>query len=89
MTTTTHRAWCNSHVDTEAGPGLCSMESEPAPSFGIDVTEDDNGLAVDLWHPMRPGQERRPFTAGEARAIAAELVRAAELVEAEEGEPKA
>jgi len=38
---------------------------------------------------MRPGQERRPFTAGEARAIAAELVRAADLVEAGEGEPKA
>jgi len=38
---------------------------------------------------MRPGQERRPFTAAEARAIAAELVRAAELVEAGAGIPKA
>ncbi len=46
-------------------------------------------LAVDLWHPTRPGQDRRSFTAAEARAIAAELVRCAELVEAEEGEPKA
>ena len=57
--------------------------------FGVDVTEHDHGLAIDLWHPMRPGQDRRPLTAGEARAIGAELVRAAELVEAEEGEPKA
>jgi hypothetical protein len=31
-------------------------------------------------------QERRSFTAADARAIAAELVRAAELVEAEGGE---
>lgn len=84
MTTATHRAWCNSHVDTEDGPGLCSRESEPVESFGVDVTEDDDGLAVDLWHPMRPGQERRSFTAAEARTIAAELVRAAELVEAED-----
>ncbi len=90
MTTTTHRAWCNSHiVDEDGGPGFCSRESEPAPTFGVDVTEDDHGLALDLWHPMRPGQERRSFTAGEARAIAAELVRAAELGEAEGGEPKA
>jgi len=37
----------------------------------------------------RPGQERRPFTAAEARVIATELVRAADLVEAEGGEPKA
>jgi len=85
----THRAWCNSHVDDEDGPGLCARESEPVESFGIDVTEDDDGLALDLWHPMRPGQERRSFTAAEARAIAAELVRAAELLEAEGGEPKA
>jgi len=84
-----HGGWCNAHVDDEDGPGFCSRESEPAPSFGVNVTEDDDGLAIDLWHPMRPGQERRSFTAGEARAIAAELVRAAELVEAEGGEPKA
>jgi len=89
MTTTTHRAWCNSHVDTEDGPGLCSRETEPAPTFGIDVTEEEDGLALDLWHPMRPGQDRRSFTPDEARAIAAELVRAAELVEAEGGESKA
>jgi len=38
---------------------------------------------------MRPGQDRRPFTAAEARAIAAELLRAAELVAAEAGIPKA
>ncbi len=88
MTAVTHRTWCNSHVDVEDGPGLCSRESEPAPTFGVDVTEDD-GLGVFVWHPMRPGQERRAFTAGEARAIAAELIRAAELVEAEGGEPKA
>ncbi len=88
MSTVTHRTWCNAHLDTEDGPGLCARESEPAPTFGIDVTEDD-GLAIDLWHPMRPGQERRSFTAAEVRAIAAELVRAAELVEAEGGEPKA
>lgn len=37
----------------------------------------------DVW----PGQDRRSFTAAEARGIAAKLVRAAELVEAEEGEP--
>lgn len=86
MTTATHRAWCNSHVDTEDGPGLCARESEPVESFGVDVTEDDDGLALDLWHPMRPGQDRRSFTAAELRAIAAELVRAAELVEAEAGE---
>jgi len=43
-------------------------------------TEHGHGVALDLWHPMRPGQERRSFTAAEARAIAAELVRAAELV---------
>jgi len=83
MTTVTHRAWCNSHVDVEDGPGLCSRESEPVETFGVDVTEDD-GLGVFVWHPMRPGQDRRPFTAGEARTIAAELVRAAELVEAED-----
>ncbi len=82
MTTTTHRAWCNSHLDAEDGPELCARESEPAPTFGVDVTEDDHGLALDLWHPMRPGQDRRSFTADELRAIAAELVRAAELVEA-------
>ncbi len=87
MSVVTHRAWCNSHLDTEDGPGLCARESEPAPTFGVDVTEDDHGLAIDLWHPMRPGQDRRSFTADEARAIAAELVRAAELVEAEGGEP--
>jgi len=81
----THRAWCNSHVDDEEGPGLCARESEPAPSFGVDITEDDDGLALDLWHPIRPGQERRSFTAREARTIAAELVRAAELVEAYRG----
>ncbi len=82
MSTTTHRAWCNSHVDDEdGGPGFCSRESEPVDTFGVDVTEDDHGLALDLWHPMRPGQERRAFTAAEARTIAAELVRAAELVE--------
>jgi len=75
---------CNSQVDDEDGPGLCARESEPVDTFGIDITEDDHGLALDLWHPMRPGQERRPFTAAEARAIAAELVRAAELVEAPE-----
>ena len=85
MTTATHRAWCNSHVDAEDGPGFCSRESEPAPSFGADITEEEDGLALDLWHPMRPGQDRRSFTAAEARAIAAELVRAAELVEAEGG----
>lgn len=78
MTTATHRAWCNSHID-----------DEPIDTFGLDVVEEDHGLAVEIWHPMRPGQERRPFTAAEARAIAAELVRAAELVEAEGGEPKA
>jgi len=89
MTAVTHRAWCDSHIDLEGGPGVCSREREPAPTFGVDVTEEDHGLAVDLWHPMRPGQERRSFTAAEARAIAAELVRAAELVEAEGGEPKA
>ncbi len=89
MSTVTHRAWCNSHVDDEDGLGLCSRESEPVESFGIDVTEDDHGLALDLWHPMRPGQNRRPFTPAEARAIAVELVRAAELVEAEGGESKA
>jgi len=85
MSAVTHRAWCNSHIDDEDGPGFCSRESEPAPTFGVDVTEDDHRLALDLWHPMRPGQERRAFTATEARAIAAELVRAAELVEAEGG----
>ncbi len=89
MTTATHRAWCNSHIDDEDGPGFCSRESEPAPTFGVDVTEHGHGVALDLWHPMRPGQDRRPFTAAGARAIAAELVRAAELVEAEGGEPKA
>ncbi len=89
MSAVTHRAWCNSHLDTEDGPGLCSRESEPVDTFGVDVTEEEDGLALDLWHPMRPGQERRAFTAAEARAIAGELVRAAELVEAEEGEPKA
>ncbi len=89
MTILTHRAWCNSHLVAEDGPGLCSRESEPAPTFGVDVTEEDHGLAIDLWHPMRPGQDRRSFTAAEARAIAAELVRAAELVEAEAGIPKA
>jgi len=83
MSTATHRTWCNSHVDDEDG-GLCSRESEPVDTFGVDVTKDDHGLAVDLWHPMRPGQDRRSFTAAEARAIAAELVRAAELVEAED-----
>ncbi len=89
MTAVTHRAWCNSHVDDgEDGPGLCSRESEPVDTFGIDITEDDNGLAVDLWNPMRPGQGRS-FTAAELRAIAAELVWAAELIEAEEGIPKA
>ncbi len=89
MTTVTHRAWCNSHVDDEDGPGLCPGESEPAPSFGVDVTEEDHGLAVDLWHPMRPGQDRRSFTAAELRAIAVEMVRAADLVEAGGGESKA
>ncbi len=89
MSTVTHRAWCNSHLDTEDGPGLCSRESEPVESFGVDVTEHSHGVALDLWHPMRPGQERRPFMAAEARAIAAELVRAAELVEAEGGIAKA
>ena len=90
MTTATHRAWCNSHIDDEDGrPGFCSRESEPASTFGVDVTEDGHGVALDLWHPMRPGQERRAFTVAEARAIAAELVRAAELIEAEGGEPKA
>ncbi len=89
MTAVTHRSWCNSHIDDEEGPGLCARESEPAPTFGVDVTAEEDGLALDLWHPMRPGQERRPFTPDEARAIAAELVRAAELVEAEGGEPKA
>jgi len=89
VSTVTHRTFCNSHIDTEDGPGLCSRESEPAPTFGVDVTEDDHGLALDLWHPMRPGQDRRSFTAAEARAIAAELVRAAELVDAEGDEPKA
>ena len=78
MTPVTHRSWCSSHIDLEGGPGVCSRESEPAPSFGVDVTEDGHGLALDLWHPMRPGQERRPFTADEARAIAAELVEAEE-----------
>ncbi len=87
MTAVTHRSWCNSHIDDEDGPGLCSRESEPAPTFGIDVTEDEGGLALDLWHPMRPGQERRSFTAAEARAIAAELLRAAELVAAEDTMP--
>jgi len=76
MTTATHRAWCNSHIDDEDGPGFCSRESEPAPTFGVDVTEHGHGVALVLWHPMRPGQDRRPFTA-------------AELVEAEGGEPKA
>lgn len=40
-------------------------------------------------HAVSVPQDRRPFTAAEARAIAAELVRAAELVEAQAGEPKA
>ncbi len=88
-TTTTHRAWCNAHLDTEDGPGLCSWESEPVETFGLDVTEDDHGIGVFVWHPMRPGQNRRHFTAAEARAIAAELVRAAGLVEAEGGIAKA
>ncbi len=86
MTIVTHRGWCNLHVDEEDGPGLCSRGSEPVDTFGIDITEDDGGLAVDLWHSMRPGQDRRSFTAAEARTIAAQLVRAAELVEAEGGE---
>jgi len=86
VSTTEHRTWCNAHLDAEdGGPGFCSRESEPVETFGVGVTEDDNGLAIDLWHPMRPGQESRSFTAAEARVIAAELVRAAELVEAEEG----
>ncbi len=90
MSTVTHRTWCNSHVDDEdGGPGFCARESEPAPSFGIDITEDDDGLAVDLWHPMRPGQDRRSFTAAELRAIAVEMVRAADLVEAGGGESDA
>ncbi len=90
MTAVTHRGWCNAHLDAEDGrPGFCARESEPVDTFGIDITEDDDGLAVDLWHPMRPGQDRRSFTAAELRAIAAELVRAAELAEAEGGEPKA
>jgi len=88
-TTTEHRTWCNAHLDTEDGPGLCSRESEPVDTFGIDITEEDHGLGVFVWHPMRPGQDRRSFTADEARAIAAELVRAAELVEAADGIPKA
>ncbi len=89
MSAVTHRGWCNAHLDAEDGLGLCSWESEPVETFGLDVTEDDHGIGVFVWHPMRPGQNRRHFTAGEARAIAAELVRAAELVEAEEGIPKA
>jgi len=90
VSTVTHRGWCNSHVDDEdGGPGFCSGETEPIDTFGLDVVEEDHGLAVEIWHPMRPGQERRPFTATEARAIAAGLVRAAELIEAEGGEPKA
>jgi len=90
VSTVTHRTWCNSHVDDEdGGPGFCARESEPAPSFGIDITEDDDGLAVDLWHPMRPGQDRRSFTAAELRAIAVEMVRAADLVEAGGGESDA
>jgi len=56
MTTATHRAWCNSHIDDEDGPGFCSRESEPAPTFGVDVTDH---VALDLWHPMRPGQDPR------------------------------
>ncbi len=80
-----HRGWCNSHNNDDDGPGYCSRQSEPVEGFGLDVTEND----VVVWHPMRPGQDRRPFTAAEARAIAAELVRAAELVEAEGGIAKA
>ena len=80
-----HRAWCNLHNNDDDGPGYCTRQSEPVEGFGLDVSEND----VVVWHPMRPGQERRPFTADEARAIAAELVRAAELVEAEGGKPKA
>ncbi len=56
--------------------------------FGVDVSEHGHGVALDLWHPMRPGLDRRPFAAAEARAIAAELVRGAELVEAEEANPR-
>jgi len=56
MTTVTHRGWCNSHIDDEDGLGFCSRESEPVDTFGIDITEDEDGLALDLWHPMRPGQ---------------------------------
>ena len=86
MTAVTHRGWCNSHIDELGGPGFCSRESEPAPTFGVDVVEVEGETRLFLWHPMPPGQERRSFTAGEARAIAAELLAAAELVEAEEGE---
>jgi len=90
VTAVTHRGWCDAHVnDEDGGPGFCSRESEPAPTFGLDVVEEDHGLAVEVWHPMRPGQDRRSFSAAEARAIAAELIRAAELVEAEAGIPKA
>ncbi len=60
MSAVTHRAWCNSHVDAEDGPGFCSRESEPAPSFGADITEEEDGLAVDVWHPMRPGRTAGP-----------------------------
>jgi len=71
-------------VRLPAPPAVFFLESRSRPRrVGVDVTEEEDGLALDLWHPMRPGQDRRSFTAAEARAIAAELVRAAELVEAE------
>jgi len=34
MTATTHRGWCNSHVDDEDGPGFCRALARQVPYQG-------------------------------------------------------
>lgn len=75
-----HRPWCDDHApadpnDPSDATGFCSRTVDVG-EVGVELADDSGETVILLW----PGTDRR-VTPGQAREIAAELIRAAETVE--------